>query len=87
MIINVPVYLEIEGKFSPVEGKELTLGLRKLLRDQLFTATGGKLRVRTDEGRILNVSLLSEQQALNRFGAKLSKVTINPLPGEPPTKT
>lgn len=87
MIINVPVYLEIEGHFSPLEGKEITLGLRKLLKDQLFNATGGKLRVRTDEGRILNVAILSEQQALNRFGAKLSKVTTNLPEGELPTKT
>lgn len=87
MIINVPVYLEIEGKFSPVEGRELTLGLRKLLRDSLFNTTGGKLRVKTDEGRILNVVILSEQQAINRFGARLSKVSPNPPSGEITTKT
>jgi hypothetical protein len=87
MIINVPIYLEIEGKFSPVEGRELTLGLRKLLRDSLFESTGGKLRVKTDEGRILTVALLSEQQAINRFGARLTKASPNPPQGDNPTKT
>jgi hypothetical protein len=78
MIINCPIYLEVEQKFTPEEGREFTLGIRKLLRDHLAASTGGSLKIKTDKGQILTIKILSEKQAVDRFGAKVTKVDNQP---------
>lgn len=78
MIVNCPIYVEVEAKFTPEEGKIFTRRIRKLLRDHLLQATHGSLKVRDDEGRILTIKFLSEQEALTRFGTKVSKMDNPP---------
>jgi len=78
MIINCPIYLEVEAKFTPEDGREFTVGIRKLLRDQLVASTGGSLKVRTDKGQTLTIKILSEKQAIDRFGAKMSNLNNPP---------
>jgi len=80
MIINCPVYFEVDEKFAPAEGREFVLGFRKFFRDYLATSSGGKFKVRHDNGRIYTIKILSEKQAVDRFGAKVTKV--NPQTNE-----
>lgn len=86
MIINVPVYLEVEGHFSPQEGKELAMILRKLLNDFIRKESGGHFFLNSDQGQ-KTVKVLSEQQAINRFGVNQS-LAVSPVFGlkSPPTK-
>jgi hypothetical protein len=71
MIINVPIYLEVDAKFSPQDGREFTLKLRKLIRDSISESNGGKFRVKDDDGRSYTIKILSENQAIARFGSPL----------------
>lgn len=82
MIINCPIYLEVEEKFTPVEGREFTLQLRKLVLEQLQKSSGGKFRIKTDQGRVMTIKILSEAQAVARFGNPLKKVDDPPQPKE-----
>lgn len=75
MIINVPVYLEFDGKFTPQEGRELTLYLRKTVNDYIRKSSGGYFNLEFPSGN-LKVIILSEEQAINRFGSG-KKVTPN----------
>lgn len=80
MIVNCPVYLEVEEKFTPEQGREFTIGIRKLLRDHLVASTGGFFQIRTDQGQKLKIKILSEKQVIDRFGAKITNV--NKLPDQ-----
>lgn len=83
MIINVPIYLEVEGKFTPQEGRELTLYLRRTVIDYVRKTSGGYFNVDLPEGR-KRIEILSEAQAINRFGTNKKVTTNSPQKGVNP---
>lgn len=88
MIINCPVYLEVDGKFTPQEGRELSLGVRKFLVDAILKDTKGSINAvwtRNDGSgnTTLKFKVLSESEALARFGKSVSKAKSQASDGEP----
>lgn len=82
MIINVPIYLEVNGRFTPEEGRELSIAMRRALFEFVRKQSGGFFKLETSDG-IRRVEILSEQQAVNRFGSK-QKLTPSTPPKEKP---
>jgi hypothetical protein len=75
MIINCPVYLEVDDKFTPQEGREFTLGIRQYLVDSIVKDLKGKpFYVNFPvTGKNYAVRVLTESEALARFGKNVSK--------------
>jgi hypothetical protein len=74
MIINCPIYLEVNEKFTPQEGREFSIGIRKFIVDQIVKDTRGTFKVvNSVNQKVLTVKILTESEAVQRFGSRISK--------------
>jgi Cu/Ag efflux pump CusA len=89
MIINCPVYLEVDERFTPEEGREFTLALRQYLVSEIVKDTKGAFQVKhTKDGKLYTIKVLTESEAIQRFGKSLNKVkSPATLPSGGTTKT
>lgn len=69
MIVNVTMYLDIDGKFSPEQGRQVAVGVRREFIKDIVKIVGNQKMVYKDSsnGSSYPVVLLSEDQAIQRF--------------------
>jgi hypothetical protein len=74
MIINCPVYLEVDQRFTPTEGREFTLALREYLVTEIIKTPKVLFRVKHSNGVVYTIKVLKESEAIQRFGKPMQKV-------------
>lgn len=82
MIVNCPIYIEVDLKFNPQDGKEFTMYMRKFISDWVAKESGGAFRFQTSEGKPVRVKILSETEVIRRFGNAITPEKTNPPKGE-----
>lgn len=68
MIINVAIYLDVEGKFPPDEGRTVAVGIRREFHQGLFKYLQKDMIYKDSlNGKTYKVRLLSENEAVQKF--------------------
>lgn len=67
MIIKVPIYIEVEGRFSPSEGQQLTQDLRIQMTDFFIQRSGGSFKYNDPRYGKGIIKVLTETQVRNRL--------------------
>lgn len=67
MIIKVPIYIEVEGRFSPSEGSDLTRDLRIQMTSFFIQKSGGTFSYSDPKYGKGIIKVLTETQVKNRL--------------------
>lgn len=67
MIIKVPIYIEVEGRFTPSEGQQLTQDLRIQMTDFFIRQSGGSFKYNDPYYGKGIVKVLTDSQVKNRL--------------------
>jgi hypothetical protein len=66
MIIKVPLYLEVEGKFKPEQARNISEEVRTAVSTYFSKVTGGELRV-SGHNSVRSLKILSETEVRQRL--------------------